>query len=75
MPGQSSEGRKRVWLDPGYVGHMQRHPGRWDLERSCQTSKDICCLTLAFILQQQNPIADFEIGAFSHQIYVFQTGS
>lgn len=68
MPGRSSEGREWAWLDAGYVGHVQRHPGQWGWERSCQTLKDICCLTLAFILQQQNTIADVEIAAFSHQI-------
>lgn len=75
MPDRSTEGREWVWLDPGYMGHMQWHPGLWGWKRSCQTSKGLCCLTLAFILQQQNTIADVEIGEFPHQIYAFQAGS
>lgn len=75
MPDRSTEGRERVWRDPGYVGHVQWHPGLWGWKRSCQTSKGLCCLTVAFILQQQNTIADVEIGEFPHQIYAFQAGS
>lgn len=38
-------------------------------------AKGLSCLTLASVLQQQNTIADFERGEFSHQIWALQTGS
>ena len=46
-------------LDTGHVGHTHRHPGQWGGTRSCHTEKGLSCLAVAFILQQQNTVADF----------------